>query len=662
MSTDICLCSRYNGASFAFYDSSGSTSPVQLTNTGSVGNYNSFVTKYSKDGKTLWAANINARSGGMLGCTMDMSGNVYVTGRFTDSSLNIYDASGSLSSLPRLQNMGSNDAFIIKYDTSGTALWGALLGGNLTDQGISITVDMNGNVYATGYYNDTSFNIYDANGTTSHLPPLQNTGTNIENTFVVKYNTNGYALWATRLGGDNSSGSNEIIVDLNGNVYICGYYYANNLNIYDANGTTSHLPPLQNTGTNIENTFVVKYNTNGYAEWATRIGGSRNYSSPNGISVDLNGNVYLTGYYLDSSINIFNIYDANGTTSHLPPLISTGKTETSENIFVVKYNTNGYAQWATRVSGSRNLNGTAISVDLNGSVYIAGSYTDTSFNIYDANGSTSDLPPLQNTGSNIENIFVVKYDTNGYAEWATRLGGNTRSMGSAMSVDLNGNVYVTGYYRDTSFNIYDANGTTSHLPPLQNIGTNTYIFIVKYDTYGYAEWATRMGDTGNTSFLLNAMANNRFYLPDPIGPNICFPAGTLIQTDQGEVPIENIIAYRHTISNKKIIGLVKTHNLEKKLVQIDANAFGQNYPNKTTLITKEHKIQYKGKMIEAKHFVGNFGDKVREVFALDKVLYNVLQNRHEKMQVHGLTVETLHPSNLSAKHYIKNHRKVSLEL
>ncbi len=655
MSTDICVCSRYSGATFAFYGSNGSISPVNLTNTGSVGHFDGFVSKYSKEGNTLWAAKVN---GEMNGCAMDMSGNVYVTGGFRDSSLNIYNANGTLSSLPRLQNMGSSDVFIIKYDTNGTALWATKLGSDNTELGVRISIDMNGNVYATGIYLSNSFNIYDADGTTTHLPGLQNTGSNIRDVFLVKYNTNGYAQWGTRLGGDTISYIYGISVDINANVYLTGVYEDTSFNIYDANGSTAHLPGLQNTGSNTQNTFIVKYNTNGYAQWGTRLGGNRT-SIGLSISVDLNGNVYASGLYDDTTSNI---YDADGSTSHLPGLQNTGIN--AQYTFVVKYNTNGYAQWGTRLGGdtsSGGSGGTSISVDLNGNIYVNGFYYDNSFNIYDANGSISNLPGLQNTGDNLLNTFLVKYNTNGYAKWGTRLGGNTLSSMMSMSVDVNSNVYVTGYYQDTSLNIYDANGSTSHLPSLQNIGSNlTCIFIIKYDADGYAQWATRMGDTNSNNFYIMTLANNQFYVPDPNGPNVCFPAGTLIQTDQGEVPIEHIIAYRHTISNKKIIGLVKTHNLEKKLVQFDANALGQNYPSKTILISKEHKIQYKGKMIEAKHFVGYFGDKVREVFALDKVLYNVLLKKHDKMSVHGLTVETLHPSNLSAKYYIKNHRKVSL--
>ena len=66
-------------------------------------------------------------------------------------------------------------------------------------------------------------------------------------------------------------------------------------------------------------------------------------------------------------------------------------------------------------------------------------------------------------------------------------------------------------------------------------------------------------------------------------------------------------------------------------------------------MSKEHKIYYKGRMIEAKHFVGHFNNKVKYVYYSDDVLYNVLLRQHDKMIVNNLIVETLHPLNASIR-------------
>jgi uncharacterized repeat protein (TIGR03803 family) len=141
--------------------------------------------------------------------------------------------------------------------------------------------------------------------------------------------------------------------------------------------------------------------------------------------------------------------------------------------------------------------------------------------------------------------------------------------------------------------------------------------------------------------------------PTPIS-NICFPAGTLISTDQGEISIEKIIPFENTINNKNIKAITKTISNDTYLVCFDKNALGKNYPNKKTIISKEHKIIYKGKMIEAYKFLGHF-EKVQKVDYNQEILYNVLMEKYEKIKVNNIMCETLHPNNIIAKLYNSNY-------
>jgi len=141
--------------------------------------------------------------------------------------------------------------------------------------------------------------------------------------------------------------------------------------------------------------------------------------------------------------------------------------------------------------------------------------------------------------------------------------------------------------------------------------------------------------------------------PTPIS-NICFPAGTLISTDQGEISIEKIIPFENTINNKNIKAITKTISHDTYLVCFDKNALGNNYPNKKTIISKEHKILYKGKMIEAYKFLGHF-ERVQKVNYNQEILYNVLMEKYEKIKVNNIICETLHPNNIIAKLYNSNY-------
>jgi hypothetical protein len=139
-------------------------------------------------------------------------------------------------------------------------------------------------------------------------------------------------------------------------------------------------------------------------------------------------------------------------------------------------------------------------------------------------------------------------------------------------------------------------------------------------------------------------------LVTPTIADICFPAGTPITCNQGYIPIEKINPTIHTICKKKIVGITKTITQDKYLVCFEKDALINNIPSQKTIISKNHSIFYKGRMRQAKEFVG-INDKVYKIKYSGEVLYNVLMEEHDKMIVNNLICETLHPKNELAKLY-----------
>ena len=167
---------------------------------------------------------------------------------------------------------------------------------------------------------------------------------------------------------------------------------------------------------------------------------------------------------------------------------------------------------------------------------------------------------------------------------------------------------------------------------------------------GYTGETGQTGDTGATGSTGNTGPTgpgDTGATGIPISP-ICFPAGTLVTTDQGDIAIDKIIPLVHTINNKFVKAITQTILPESYVICIYKDAFGINYPNKTTIISRNHKILHDGKLIKVYKLVGRY-KKIRPVAYNKEIMYNVLLDTYHVMNVNNLTYETLHPENTVAK-------------
>ena len=351
-----------------------------------------FVVKYDGAGNVLWA---KSAGGPIWDCgnsiSTDANGNSYITGQFSSPTITF----GSTT----LTNAGDNDIFVVKYDGAGNVLWAKSAGGTYTDSGNSISTDASGNSYITGSFFSPTITF----GSTT----LTNAGGS--DIFVVKYDGAGNVLWAKSAGGTGSGIGTSISIDASGNSYITGYFFSPTITF----GSTT----LTNAGS--DDIFVVKYDGAGNVLWAKSAGGT-NDDYGNSISTDANGNSYITGSFTSSTI-------AFGSTT------LTNTSASQSDLFVVKYDGAGNVLWAKSAGGNEYDYGYSISTNANGNSYITGGFGNSiSF------GNTT----LTSGGSN--DIFVVKYDGAGNVLWAKSAGGTYSDFGSSISIDANGNSYITG--------------------------------------------------------------------------------------------------------------------------------------------------------------------------------------------------------------------------
>ncbi|AEI46738.1 SBBP repeat-containing protein [Runella slithyformis] len=271
------------------------------------------------------------------GIAADARGNVYVTGFFSDVAT---------FSSTTLTSAGSTDIFVAKYNTDGALQWINRAGGTDSDQGHAITVDSNGNVYLTGAFYGQTF--FDKTGLYASF--------GLSDTFLAKYNGNGFFQWVLKAGRPLSGNENDIAVDTKGDVYIT-----------PGSGSIS----------------IAKYSGDGATQWSHQLkenGGSTFSSS--GLAVDASDNVYLTGKFADKV--------AFGSTT----LTSAG----SSDIFVAKYNVTGMLQWAKQAGGPGSDSGEGVAAGPEGAAYATGQFAATA-----AFGASR----LTSTGA--QDIFVVKF-------------------------------------------------------------------------------------------------------------------------------------------------------------------------------------------------------------------------------------------------------------
>jgi hypothetical protein len=203
-------------------------------------------------------------------------------------------------------------------------------------------------------------------------------------------------------------------------------------------------------------------------DWASKSGGI-NSDVGRSVTTDANGNVYVTGFFKSVSITF-------GTTV----LYNLDNSGITNDLFLVKYDANGNVLWARKGGGANDDTPRDIATDASGNVFITGCF-DGSITF----GTTT----LTNPGG----VFLVKYNTNGDLIWARAADGISPEQVFGVAADANGNVFITGNFRNNTISFGDitlTNTTAGSNPILYDI------FVVKYDGDGNVLWAKSEGGTG----------------------------------------------------------------------------------------------------------------------------------------------------------------------
>lgn len=154
-----------------------------------------------------------------------------------------------------------------------------------------------------------------------------------------------------------------------------------------------------------------------YGDWAT------------GAAFDATGNLVVVGNFENDTIDL-----GGGALSHTP------KSDFyDQNVFVAKYDSAYGYVWSGVFGGSQAAQAFGIATAPDGSIWITGRFVGT----FEAAGMTLTYEHVMGDPF-YEDMFVLKLDPAGNALWAKRFGNQYIQSGMAVSVDSQGNGFISG--------------------------------------------------------------------------------------------------------------------------------------------------------------------------------------------------------------------------
>ncbi len=243
--------------------------------------YGLIIFPFNRTALHQWdALTIRYRPNGNVAWGRAMDGDVYSEGRdiAVDQDGNSYTV-GFLKTqgwwdTDTLFGHGLEDAFIVKFDSTGGFQWAKYFGGTMDDEGLTVDVDPGGNIWMGGYFEGT------ANfGSTA----LVSSGG--KDAFVAKLDPNGNILFVNQFPGSGDAEIYRLKLSEDGDCYFAGNFEGN-VTIGSQNYTSVDLTDI----------FYGKMDAAGAITWS-KVAGGLDLDAVQDIALDDEENIYFGGYF-----------------------------------------------------------------------------------------------------------------------------------------------------------------------------------------------------------------------------------------------------------------------------------------------------------------------------------------------------------------------------
>jgi hypothetical protein len=391
-----------------------------------------------------WVAVIDGMSSESIQSVFASSSNVYMCGSYGPQSSNVYNSDNTLSIvLPSIPQIGG---YLTKYSSSGAVLWATYCSSINNPIVMSSVSHMNTittcfiskkpstvadtiNIYNSSFISSCVFTVsqnfgclvqYDYFG--NYIKSIYFENTWIDDGTVLSINSNTYCSF--------TKGSDRLVID--GSTTFPWTFGG----LYNAHCIVKFNPSLVSYAGVMITTIDLVYN--------------------GGISVDLNDNLYAAG----KAQGYLSVYDTSGT-----EIVIGQPTSTYYYSYLAKFNSNGRYSWmaffySTSNSMTNNFKQTAASFD-GTSVFAAGLFDAIhGTNIILNGNNTQGVPIVVTPTSSISDAILVKFSSGiGVSQWYVTVTGIGLDSAGAVTTDMNGYVYLSGYYTGGKAIIRDGLGS-----------------------------------------------------------------------------------------------------------------------------------------------------------------------------------------------------------
>ncbi len=348
-------------------------SPTNISTFGShqennQGGTDAYIVKFNELGVRVWGTYVGGNSDDFaFGLDIDNLNNIYIVGGTSSVSGIAYNSNFQSQLFQSISGYG--DAFIAKFDSTGTIIWSTYAGGENFESFNAVVVK--GNQIAAVGYTRSETNI-STNGVfqESIYPNGQIDG------MIYKFSNNGNRLWSSYYGGDNIEEILSVEIDDDDNIYIGGQTASS------SNMTTSG--SFQFSSQELYKGFFAKLSTIGARLWGSYLDDLNVYSI-----IFKNNSIYLGATGSSNNQDLTNYCSFNRNLN-------------SESLgYIGKFSKNCAFIWGTFLGGDAMNGGfvidyaTKLSIDNSNNIYVSG-ITSSNNLITDSNSHQQNMLGLLN--------------------------------------------------------------------------------------------------------------------------------------------------------------------------------------------------------------------------------------------------------------------------